>query len=517
MARTHRYQENLMQQVMRSQVRGAAIWIGLLALVMATLACSLISGSTGDREATRVAIQVQQTVLSHDQAILTQAAMNALGGGLTPDAPATNPPPETQSPTDAADPLDGTPTPTVDPPIGELDERSLQSARILLFEDMSASGHIRLVKDALDQGDYFYLDVGSAKGWFKTQLASGQEWDLIIAAAEADRNFGGEYFQFIHERLEKGAAAIIEYRDLDSAPAGMSKPLLDDCGIEFQSDWFEPDLRVFYVLEPDDPIFNQPNRVLAFRNAAQMWKGDVGDLVEIKYGAGGPAGDARLLVGTNTAWKEDHGLLVNCLDGRLTLQLFASHEYRYEDIISLWSNYIYQALKNRFKVAPPPAPTPAITIAPTATPDPPPTEAPANPPVDPLGVYSCGGLLDARLTRPASYQVDLFEHHAYGTFMILRLEMINNSEYPIQVWDEDYALEGRVNDKPLSYPPDKPATGYLYIESGGKLYQDRIEPAVIWRTQLAFDIDIQGNDWELVIRPGAEFDEQVCEVRIPIP
>ena len=197
----------------------------------------------------------------------------------------------------------GEPTPTATPQIDELDERTLRSARILLFEDMSASGHIRLVKEALDLADYFYLDVGSAKGWFKTQLSSSQEWDLIIAAVEAGRNFGGEYFELIDKRIEQGAAAVIEFRDLDAIHAGSSKLLLDRCGVKFQSDWFEPDLRVFFPLQPDHPIFHQPNRVANLRNASMLWKGDVGDLVEINYTTGKPAGDPQLLLGTNTLWK----------------------------------------------------------------------------------------------------------------------------------------------------------------------------------------------------------------------
>jgi hypothetical protein len=49
------------------------------------------------------------------------------------------------------------------------EDRLLKSAKILLFEDMSASRYIRVVKEALDRDNYFYIDVGSAKGWFKSQ------------------------------------------------------------------------------------------------------------------------------------------------------------------------------------------------------------------------------------------------------------------------------------------------------------------------------------------------------------
>jgi hypothetical protein len=501
---------------MPNNMKRASLTVWALVLLFVTVSCLFSSQADEDQDATRQSIQVQQTLLSRDQAALTQAASAAQQGTHTPDPEIIELP--QQQPTSTQTPISpAEPTLTPAPLINELDERTLKSARILLFEDMSASGQIRLVKDALDQAGYFYLDVGSAKGWFKTQLTTGQEWDLIIAAAEANRNFGGELFQLIDEHIRNGASAIIEYRDLDASPAGKSKPLLDHCGVQFQSDWFEPDLRVFFVLQPDHPIFHQPNQVFQFSNAPQMWKGDVGDLVEIKYKDNGPSGDAQLLLGTSARWKNHHGLLVNCMDGRLTFQLFASHEYQYGDIVPLWQNYIYQALKARFSVAPPPAPTPAVTVLPSPTPDPPPTTDPARPPNEPLGTYSCGGLIDARLIRMPQYQDDLFEHHAAGTFMVLRVELLNQSGYPLQIWDDDYRLHGRVFNREVDYAVDEAATGYLYIEGGGKLYQDRIEPGVPWRTKLAFDIDPRGEDWTLVIRPGSKFDEQVCEVKIPIP
>jgi hypothetical protein len=505
-----------MQRVQRNEVSRITIFLCYLVVMVGVPACFLSGQAGSGSESTRVAIQVQQTLLSHDQAALTQAALTAQAGPDLAQA-ATEAPVDTPAPTQTPETALASPTPSATPQIDELDERTLKSARILLFEDMSASGKVRLVKEALDLADYFYLDVGSAKGWFKTQLASGQEWDLIIAAAEADRNFGGEYFELLDDRLEAGAAVVIEYRDLDLAPDGMARPLLDRCGVKFQSDWFEPDLRVFYLLEPDHPIFHQPNRVLNFRNAPEIWKGDVGDLFEIKYREGKPVGDAQLLMGTNTLWKNDHGLLVNCIDGRLIIQSFASHEYQYGDVVPMWQNYVYQALKGRFRVALPPAPTPAITVAPSATAVMTSTQT-VNPlPFDPLASYSCGGLMEARLTRSPLYQKQLFEHHAVGTFMILRLELLNQSGYPIQIWDDDYSVEGRLFGKDEYYTPDEAATGYLFIEGGGKLYQDRIDPGQVWRTQLAFDVDPQGEDRILVVRPGSKFDEQVCEVRIPIP
>ena len=511
-----------MQHIRRIKLRRALIFVCLFILMTIILlvssACLLLGAISGENDkATLVSVHVQQTMLSRDQAALTRSATEDSTADVTPSATATDVPQSLLPPTETAHTPQASPTLTSMPAVGELDERTLKSARILLFEDMSASGYIRIVKEALDSAGYFYLDVGSAQGWFKTQLSSGQEWDLIIAAAEADRNFGGEYFELIHEHIQDGTAAIIEYRDLDTAPSGLAKPLLNRCGVKYQSDWFEPDLRVFFILEPEHPIFQQPNQLTNFRNAPVLWGGDAGDLLELVPENGDPTGDAKLLVSTNPLWKTDHGLLVNCIDGLLTFQTFATHEYQYGDVVALWQNYIYQALKNRFEIAPPPAPTPAITVVPSPTPETLPTDGTPGLPVDPLGTYSCGGQIDARLVRTPQYPGQLFEHHAKGEFMILRLELINQSEFPIQVWDDDYTLEGVLYGEEVVYKPDEAATGYLFIESGGKLYQDRIDPGVVWRTQLAFDVHPEGADFELLIKPGAKFNEQVCEVRIPIP
>jgi hypothetical protein len=471
------------------------------------MACTISNQVDSTYQSTLVALQIQQTRLANSQSTLTQANQDKVGQ-KTP-IPTSTKSVDTPPVTVQADLQ--TPIPTDELSDGLPDERSLKSARILLFEDMSASGQVRYVMDALEQAHYFFLDVGSAKGWFKTQLLSSQEWDLIIAAAEAGRNFGGEYFDLIMERVESGAAAIIEYRDFESAPDGRSKSFLDRCGLEYQLDWFEPDLRVFFPLVPGHPVFNEPNAGMSsWRTGAPMWQGDVGDLLRIKTLAGQPQGDAMLLVGTNAGWKDDHGLLATCIDGRVILQTFPSHEVYYGDMIRLWQNYAYQTLKNRFAVATPPAPAPVAVVDPSATPSegiPVPAES---------EYYTCGDIFRARLIRAPQYQTDLFEHHAYGTFAILRLELSNQSTSPVFIWDEDYTMEAQLNGKPVAYRPDVAATGYLYIDSGSNLYQDRIESGQTWRTSLAFDIDRESSQRVLVVRPGSEFNETVCEVRIPV-
>jgi hypothetical protein len=496
-------------QAERTSIKRGIFLIWGLAALFIFLACDLLAPGESSNQATFEALGATQTSMAYTVATLTQAA----GDVAQAEPPTWVAPPEPSigpTQTDATPEAAQTRTP-VDP-----DERLLKSARILLFEDMSASRHIRYVKEALDEAGYFYLDVGSAKGWFKTQLLSPVEWDLVIAAAEARRDFGGEFFGYIDDQVARGAGAVIEYYDIDSAPNGKIKPLLDRCGIEFQADWYEPDLRVFYWLAPDNPVFNQPNQIPnSLRNAERLWFGDLGDLLQIKQRGGQPAGDAVLLAGTNALWKNDHGLLVSCVGGRLILQTFSSHEYAMSEMVMLWQNYIYQTLKNHFAAYPADVPTPAVTVLPEAT-----AEAPLSSPSTPgpqyTYQYSCGGLLDVRLLDAPVYQKDLFEHHASGTFLILRLELVNQTDHPIFIWSQDYSVEGVVNGRQFVYSPHAAATGYLYIESPNKLSQGLIQPGEIWRTRLAFDVDPRGEEWVFFVRPGSEFGEQMCEARIPL-
>ena len=508
-----------------NQKQSAAILAVIAVLLLASLACSTFST---DEQAidqavqqTVIAVGVQQTVMAQTLAGFEQqeaaAASQTPAPAPTAAAPTAAPQADLPSATPTALPAAPTPAPTETAPVsasGPELERWMSTAKILLFEDMSGSREIRYVKKALDDAGSFYVDVGSAKGWFKNLLLSGENWDLIIASAEARRNFGGEYFEYIYNRTSQGAATIVEFWDLDSAPQGMAKPLLDLCGIEFQDDWYEPDLRTFWWLVPDDPIFIEPNEIGPYlRNTAPFWRGDIGDLLQIRTRNGLPEGDARLLAGTNREWPNDHGLLATCLGGRMIFQTFGSHEYRQDDIVSLWQNYIYSTLKGRYEWL---KTQNAASLPPTPAG---PQNAPTLAPPQEVGIgtqAACGWNLQAEVPAFPQLRKDLFEHHADGAFLILELELVNTSNQPIQIWDGDYFLEGLAGERLLQYVPNKAATGYLYIENPAHLYQDQIAPGIVWRTTLAFDVDPQGSDWVLVIRPGADIDEPMCEARIAL-
>lgn len=483
------------------------IWVIFLWLFIP--ACSLLQAGlfpAGDvkRQETGQALLLQmtslaktQTLLANQIAILTQTTLPVQESTPEPVTTLVEPSPTLQAT-------------VVEASSADFQERDFKTAKILLFEDMSASRQIRFVKEALDRENYFYLDVGSAKGWFKTQLLSPVEWDLVIAAAEARRDFGGEFFEYLDQQVERGASVIVEYWDWDAAPNGRAQMLMDRCGVSFQSDWYEPDLRVFFWLEPENPVFFEPNQVTAgLRNAAPLWRGDLGDLFKLNTNSVANKDDTILLAGTNPQYRNDHAILVSCVNGRVILQGFSSHEYAKEDVISLWQNYIYQALKNRF-VLKPPYPPQSVSSTPPASD--PPQSTPAS-----IGQQAaCGASLSARVISAPIRQRDLFEHHAKGEFLLINLELVNTGPLPVQIYDQDYSIEGLVNDEAVIYQPHKAATGYLYIQNAGNLYQDLIQPGVRWRTNLSFDINPKASNLVLVLRPGAEFQHQVCEARISL-
>jgi hypothetical protein len=178
------------------------------------------------------------------------------------------------------------------------------------------------------------------------QLNSGTDWDLIIIAAEARGSISGDYWDAIKRRVDKGTGLIAEVWYIDDIGGGKIAPLLDECGVELQKDWYRvPGAdRLSFDINwdvPDSPVFNTPNRVTRF--AASLtepaWEGDIGDLMKLT-----PGSDATILGSHSSA-----GLITSCMDGRMILQTFDSHDYPTDAMVALWQNYIYYTLTNHFK------------------------------------------------------------------------------------------------------------------------------------------------------------------------
>jgi hypothetical protein len=197
-----------------------------------------------------------------------------------------------------------------------------------------------------------YTDTRDMQGQFKDFLLSkapdGVDWDLIISANESRRTTAikGEFFKYFDDHLRRGAAVIIETWNLDSFYREQAThDLLIHCGVEYHGDQFDMRFQsqVYYPLV-NHPVRDTPNPVSLTR-VNDYWnaKGDLGDLLMISQG-----GDAILIFGRHPDIVDRYGALTVCIGGRLIIQTFSTHQYFRDDIILLWQNYIYNALKNRF-------------------------------------------------------------------------------------------------------------------------------------------------------------------------
>jgi len=319
-----------------SQNQSAQQTIAALAVqqtMMAQQSGGNLQATSQAADATRMAQEVQATLLAQQATQLAGQSAQIVGGATEPPVP-----PSTEQPpasTEASIPPD-------------LEEK-IKSAKILLFEDMSGQWiggtvYNRYIKESLDMAGYSYTDVGSAMGWLKDQLLSTTQWDLIIVASEYKTRITGEYFDYFLEHINRGAGFILELWYLDQIANGEIATLLAKCGIEYHDDWVGMDNLSLWPMVPDHPIFNYPNQNISLRNFANFWP-DHGDIVR-KTGSG----DAVILLGT--APKSDKGVLTSCIGDRVLIQTFLDHDYNQASVMALWENYVYNTLKNKFLASP---------------------------------------------------------------------------------------------------------------------------------------------------------------------
>jgi len=350
--------------------------IAIITVLLVTLSCSIAGSNDQSLQQTRVALEAQMTIMAQQagqnvqlttmaqqadqvaqdsQATLIAQQATQLAYQATDIAMQQNQPQETVPPPQVTEPPPVvTQMPEVPP---DLDDR-IKNAKILLFEDLAGQRVFnysiqdymyptRYVKSALDMGGYSYKDDGSAQGWFKDDLLSSTEWDLILVSSEARTRIQGEYFEYLLSHINRGAGVVLEMWYADDISQGKLAPILSKCGVEVHADWDNPDNLSLYPLIPDDPIFNDPNSGLSLRKAFRFWTSEHGDLLRSKG-----SGDAQLLAGTIATNKNDHATLVRCVEGRLIIQTFCSHDHAQSEMVPLWENYIYNTLKNKFLTAP---------------------------------------------------------------------------------------------------------------------------------------------------------------------
>ncbi|MCS7247382.1 MAG: hypothetical protein NZ840_03975 [Anaerolineales bacterium] len=304
------------------------LWLSLVAV---SLACALSGGGGRDAQATAEALAAQSTALALQMTQQAQHMQSTLAAQVEKGA---------QTPTRASN----------------LEELR-QNARILLYEDIltSKTNLERYVKRSLDEGGYSYFDTEGDPERLKENILYGATaWDLIIVSAEASGHIPAEYFEFLVAHLQRETALILEMWDMDDILQGRIeavpklKWILDTCGVEFHTDWYNPSSRQVFLLRPEHPLLNQPHHIGQLESAGLVWRGDIGDLMKIKRVQNQIVGDATFLVGLTPANPNLNGLVTTCVEGRVVIQTFASHEYGREEMIKLWQNYIYHTLNSHF-------------------------------------------------------------------------------------------------------------------------------------------------------------------------
>lgn len=331
------------------------VFIVLVVLVFSLLlgSCSVPFSSDTSLESTRVALAIQQTSLA-----MSQAEGN--GGEAQPveaqpqEQPTYTPYPTytsevVEQPTAEPPPVEE-PEPTEEPEPAMSFEDWMKEADILVYDNMYGLGDTQVIQTAIEGMGLGrnVKHVGDAIGDFISEMNSAMEWDLIIVGSEARSSVQGEVFDVLVTQIDRGSSIILETWYIDQVYNGRIRPVMQRCGITFHQDWWRDNnanlnTYLIYLLEPSDPLFSQPNMISMLIPYDVLWTYDVGDTVETILGSG-----AVLLAGRLPKEYNSYGLITECLEGRMVWQTFCTHDYKDQEMINLWQNYIYNTLKARY-------------------------------------------------------------------------------------------------------------------------------------------------------------------------
>jgi hypothetical protein len=341
---------------MKNHIR---IICAIVLLFVATLACNAPTGGGSPEPSsglvnTQVAMAMTQTALGNPPIVPTNPPANPTQApGLVSSTQVAMAMTQTAISNPPA-----VPTSTVaqqeQQPTAQDMQTLIDSSNILVYEEMAGyPSFLPVVQRALRSVGGHHKYVGDAMGTFMNELNSGTKWDLIIVAAEARKAISGDYWDVIKTQVDNGSALVAEAWYLDKIGSGKISPLLYECGVDVQKDWeraYGDDRLKFdmYWTDPNSPVFNTPNRVTRFAASltTPAWNGDIGDFMQLRSGS-----NAIILASHETDQDQSFGLITSCLDGRMILQTFDSHDYPTNDMIALWNNYIIYTLTNHFLAA----------------------------------------------------------------------------------------------------------------------------------------------------------------------
>ncbi len=339
------------------------IYLSVMILALLIMSCNLLNTASPGLEATQVALAIQQTSMVMEQTRAAQAEPPA--AIPEPDVQPTYTPYPTFTPQEVGEappdvpveePTVALPEPTEEPEIALSFEEWLKDIEILLYNDMHGEGRPMVIEPAIDAMGLRRntTNVRDFMGHLLDNLNSPTDWDLVIVAAESRSSVSGEYFDQIADRLDRGSSIILEIWYLDQVFHGRVQPLMQRCGISFHRDWpRDPNANLnsflVYLLEPEHDLFSTPNTVGMLRPydvlwISPFWVVDAGDLLKIN-----PGSSAVLLAGSQPREHRSYGLIAECMEGRMIWQTFATQDYRTQEMINLWQNYIYHTLRARYE------------------------------------------------------------------------------------------------------------------------------------------------------------------------
>ena len=332
-------------------------WVSaFLVLTLSAMACSLPGSAAGpDLSGTQVALAIQQTTVANQQATIDAGGQQQAATLPPPEQPTYTPyPTYTAAPVDTAAPQ---PTPAAIDTVPALDiNERIKGSNILIFEDITGDPSlVPVVTRTINSMNFSggkIVNTADRMGDFKDQANSATAWDLIIVAAEVRSSFSGEMFEALYDHINNGGAVILEVWYLDKVASGKIAPILSKCGVSFFRDWqrsysYDPFSYSIYWLDKTHPLLSTPNSVLPPSYPYPEWFTDAGDLMEL-----GSDGDAVLVGGVHQDRKSDYGVLTSCLDGRMVLQTFSTHDYKMDIVQPLWENYITYTLTKHYEYVP---------------------------------------------------------------------------------------------------------------------------------------------------------------------
>ncbi len=325
-------------------MRRVSVFVLGIMVILGLASCSLPGSTDTNLQSTMVALGVQQTSIALEQ---TRGAET-----VVTEAPQAVQPTYTPYPTytsQAAEVITEEVATEENVPALTFDDW-MDEANILVYDDMYGLGDTTVIENAIEGLGLGrnVTNVGSNIGDFLSEMNSGMQWDLIVVASEARGQVQGEIFDVLAMEIDGGSSVVLETWYIDDIFNGRIQPVMQRCGITYDKDWqrdFDDNLNNYlvYLIEPSDPLFSEPNVVSMLIPYDVRWYGDVGDTVELISGS-----DAVLMAGRLPNEHGSYGLIAECLGGQMVWQTFSTHDYKDQDMINLWQNYIYNTLQARF-------------------------------------------------------------------------------------------------------------------------------------------------------------------------